>query len=247
MKTNTKTSSDTAPFATLPQSILYSEALDALDIRLILHFEGTYRLKGEVDVFEYSVPALHALFPQYGRQMYRRKVKKYTDAGVLTFTRFKVIRGKRMPLYKYHPNKLKLLCGPGRPHSNEDTLLCGPGRPHIKEYRKEGVKEDKKEGTSTSTRKPPFKELNAGFACKSGQPSTAVAPSTSEDLAALFESQFNGCPALRSIPSPMIQCPSPMLQGPSSVQSAPEGKENTSTGSDPSRGLMTCPVPLYGK
>jgi hypothetical protein len=176
-----KDNKDTPPFATLPQSVLYSHALDDLDIRLLLHFECTYRLEGEIDTFEYSVPALHTLFPHYGRQLYRRKVKKYTTAGVLTFTRFKVIRGKRIPLYKYDPSKLKLLCGPGRPHSKEDTLLCGPGRPDKKEDSKEPEKKDKKESTSTAETDlmNMEKTLNAGFGCKSVYPSIVPVPHSS--------------------------------------------------------------------
>ena len=111
-------------------------------------------------------------------------------------------------------------------------------------HHKKSTQEDlqkKKEGTSTSTGKI--------IESSTGQPSMAVAPSsTQEDLAELFESQFNGCPALQSkVPSDCQFAACGGWQVPPSVQSAPEGKENISTGSDPSRGLMTCPVPLYGK
>jgi hypothetical protein len=127
-------------------------------------------------------------------------------------------------------------CPPGR------TMIVRPGEP-ISNREESTTKSKKKEGTSTSTGKI--------IESSTGQPSMAVAPSsTQEDLAELFESQFNGCPALQSkVPSDCQFAACGGWQVPPSVQSAPEGKENISTGVVPasSRELLTCPVPLYGK
>lgn len=135
MKNENKDKEREEPFATIPQDAIYSSELDDLDIRLLLHFYGTYRMKGEDGgAFTYSVPALHALFPSWSKRTYRRKVEIYVDAGVLKLARYKTFRSKKTPLYSFNPNKVKLLCGPHRPHSkteNEPTLW-GPHRPHIK-------------------------------------------------------------------------------------------------------------------